>query len=94
MTAKDKLALAKCREIIDEADKVLLQALGSRFKAVEQVGKIKHRNQMPLFQKARWEEVVENRLKLAKKQKVNPDFTKSLLKLIHREAIRIQKGKK
>ena len=94
MTPKDQKALALCRRTIDEADQALFKALGQRFKAVEQVGRIKRKNKMPLYQKARWQEVVENRVKLAKKQKVDTDFTKALLKLIHREAIRIQKGKK
>ena len=94
ISLSDTQALKNCRAEIDQADQALFQALGARFKAVEKVGKIKKKHQMPLYQKARWQEVVEERLKLAKKNKVDEFFTRSLLKLIHREAIRIQKGEK
>lgn len=93
ITEADRKSLKNLRDTIDEADQAILRAFGQRFKAVEKVGKIKKKNKMPLYQKARWEEVVENRLSLSKKQKVDEAFTRSLLKLIHKEAIRIQKGK-
>jgi chorismate mutase len=93
ITAQDQKALKKVRDTIDSADQAILKALGARFKAVEKVGKIKRKYDMPLYQKARWQEVVEDRLNLAQKQKVAEPFTRALLKLIHKEAIRIQKGK-
>ena len=86
--------LASMRVKIDAADLQLLNALGDRFKAVEKVGKVKNQHGLPLYQKARWEAVVEDRLKKAKRFKVSEDFTRKLLKLIHQEAIRIQKEQK
>ncbi len=93
LTLKDKKKLKLLRDQIDSADQAILNALGKRFKAVNQVGVIKRRAKMPLYQKARWDEVVVDRLKKAKKYKVGEGFTRSLLKLIHKEAISIQKKK-
>jgi chorismate mutase/prephenate dehydrogenase len=92
--AKLAKSLQACRKKIDAADEALLKALGARFKAVTQVGILKNAHGLPLYQKARWEEVVKHRLERAATHAVHGDFTKSLLKLIHKEAIRIQKNKK
>jgi len=78
------------RKEIDAADQALLAALGTRFKSVKKVGSIKRANDLPVVQKNRWQEVVEDRLKRAKKLGVSEEFTRSLLKLIHKEAVRIQ----
>jgi chorismate mutase len=82
--------LLACRKKIDAADRALLAALSARFKAVEKVGKLKHAHGLPLYQKARWQEVVENRVQIAHQVKVDEQFTRKFLRLIHQEAIRIQ----
>jgi chorismate mutase len=85
-----KTKLQALRKQIDAADRSLLSALGARFRAVEKVGTLKHAHGLPLYQKARWEEVVEDRVKTANKVNVNEKFTRDFLKLIHKEALRIQ----
>ena len=94
ISEKDAQALQDCRRTIDNADRALFSALSHRFKAVEKVGKIKHKNAMPLYQKARWQEVVKDRIEQATALKVDARFTRALLALIHKEAIRIQKKEK
>ncbi len=79
---------------IDSADKLLVEVLQHRFKAVKKMGKLKNANKIPLYQKARWNEVMADRVKRAKKLKVNENFMRAVLKLIHQESIRIQRGKK
>ena len=59
--------LLALRKKIDSADLALLKALSARFRAVEKVGALKHAQGLPLYQKARWAEVVENRIHTAKK---------------------------
>ena len=85
MTKKNKptvlaTQLQACRKKIDAADRALLSALGARFKAVEKVGVLKHAHGLPLYQKARWEEVVEDRVKTARKVSVDEKFTRDFLK--------------
>lgn len=81
------------RKKIDRADHALLKAFGARFKAIKEVGILKKKLKMPIVQHARWHHVVKDRLKKAKKLKLSPSFTKAVYKLIHDEAIRIQKRK-
>ena len=95
--AKNKAVLSKLEALrleIDSADRLLIQILKHRFQAVKKVGKLKAANDLPLFQKNRWNDVVEDRLKQAGKAKVGGAFMRSLLKLIHQEALRIQRGGK
>ena len=89
--AQLKKAFKKFRTEIDSADRMILNSFARRFKDVNQVGKIKHALDLPIYQKARWDEVVLDRVKMAKRAKVDEAFTRALLKLIHKEAIRIQK---
>ena len=88
---KDLKSLQGLRKKIDSADRKLFAALSQRMKAVEQVGKIKKTHDMPLYQKARWQEVVDNRLGQAKDLNIDAKFTLAFLNLIHKESIRIQK---
>ena len=95
--SKSKLLAKKLNALrieIDSADKLMIDILKHRFQAVEKVGKLKVANGMPLQQKARWDEVVKDRLKRAAKAKLGDAFMLSLLRIIHKEAIRIQRSKK
>lgn len=82
------------RKEIDQADHELIKTLARRFRTVEKVGKLKREHELPIYQRARWAEVVEDRVKNAKKNKIGEAFMRSLLKLIHKEAVRVQRGKK
>ena len=86
--------LKRLRKKIDSADQKLLKALSQRFAAVERVGKLKKERKMPIVQKARWKELLVDRVKRAKKLGVSESFIRSVFKLIHLEAIRLQRGRK
>ena len=87
--------LGELRRAIDRSDRDLLNALQKRNKAVEQVGNLKRKFELPIVQPERWKEVVENRVKRGKKLKIGETFLREILELIHEESIRIQKrGKK
>jgi chorismate mutase len=92
--AKSDTELKKLRQVIDRADRALIQALGQRLQAVEKIGRIKRRLKLPLYQRARWNEVVEDRVKRGRAKRLDEAFMRKLLALIHRESIRIQKNKK
>jgi chorismate mutase len=87
--------LGKLRDSIDQADRDLLKAFAKRMKAVEQVGKLKHKYSLPIVQPERWKEVVENRVKRGNKLKIGEKFLREVLELIHEESVHIQqRGKK
>lgn len=84
------LAMNTLRQAIDAADQDLLKALGARFQAVQKLGVLKRQHQIPAYQQARWQEVVEDRVQQAQRQGISESFTRALLDLIHSEAIQIQ----
>lgn len=84
-------ALKKQRGRIDQLDRAFMRALGARFAAVKKIGAIKIAQGLPLLQKTRWAEVMSLRLKTAKKVGMDSEFTQTLFKLIHKEALRIQR---
>ncbi len=93
MTNKNNKML-KLRKAIDKADAQLLKALSNRFKVVKQIGIIKIQEKIPLVQKARWDELVQDRVTKAKALGLNAAFTKAILEIIHIEALSIQKQQK
>jgi chorismate mutase len=86
--------LKRLRKKIDQADRALLKAFSDRFDAVEKVGNLKKKLKLPVVQKARWNELLADRLKRAKQLGVAQSFVKTVFKEIHLEAIRIQKRRK
>ncbi len=83
--------LKSLRKKIDQADRALLRALGDRQAAVQKIGILKAKTGMAPHQKARWARVLNAAVKLGKKSKLDPVFTKSIFERIHSESIRIQK---
>jgi chorismate mutase len=82
--------LKNFRDEIDGLDKIILVSLKQRFKLVEKVARIKMKLDLPLHQKARWESMLQSRLKLGSTLKLDDKFISSLFKLIHKESKRIQ----
>jgi chorismate mutase len=82
--------LKKLRKEINIQDKILLVTLKNRFKIVKKVALLKKKHNHPILQKSRWKTIIDERIKLGIKLKLNPDFTFSLMKLIHKESIRYQ----
>jgi chorismate mutase len=89
MTQAEK-KLSQLRKQIDRADRQLMKALGVRLATVKKIGHIKIAQGLPLLQKARWNEVMAERLKIAKRVGLAQEFTHALYELIHQEALRIQ----
>jgi chorismate mutase/prephenate dehydratase len=53
-------ALAACRDRIDELDLRILELLNERTRVVEEIGRVKQRMQMPIYEPKREEEVFRN----------------------------------
>lgn len=53
-------ALALCREKIDEVDRRILALLNERTRTVEEIGRIKHAAQLPVYEPRREDQVFQN----------------------------------
>lgn len=82
--------LEKLRNQVDAIDKELLGILSERFKAVSEIGEYKKQNDITILQIKRWSHIMNERLKLGKKINIDETFLTKLLKLVHKESIRIQ----
>lgn len=52
--------LARCRDRIDELDRRILELLNERTLAVEEIGRVKQRLRMPIYEPRREDEVFRN----------------------------------
>jgi chorismate mutase len=83
--------LEHLRKKIDASDRLLLKVLAARMKITVQIGRFKKEHRIPLLQKKRWISLLEKRLQSAKKLGISLDFTEKLFKLIHQDALRLQR---
>ena len=86
--------LGKLRARIDQADRDLFRALGSRFETVVKIGELKRAHGLTALQSARWKAVLRQRLAMARKNGLGERFVRHLLALIHAEALRVQKSRR
>src|SRR6185312_12655534 len=82
--------LESLREKINEADEQLLQILLQRINYSKKIGEYKKANNITVLQVNRWEEVLKDRIGLAKVMGLNSDFVKDMYNLIHEESIEVQ----
>lgn len=85
-----KTQLDELRKIIDELDEEIVQKLSSRMKIVEKIGEYKRDQKVTILQVKRWEKISENWLRLSKALGLSDDFSRTILRLIHKESIRRQ----
>lgn len=90
-SAEFERELKKLRREIDRCDRALVRALAGRMRVVRRIGRLKKRHGMPVVQLARFDVVFESRVQAARKSGLNADFAGRVLRLIHTEAIRIQR---
>jgi chorismate mutase len=76
------------RKKIDKIDKEIINLLEKRFDIAKKMGEYKRKNNIPLVDKKREEEIFQTRVKHSK---FSPDFTKKLFKLIILESRKVQK---
>ncbi len=78
------------RKKIDKIDTELLELLSKRNKAIQNIGKIKSENNLKIFQSKRWETILNESFKDAKKYGIHKDELKKILEAIHIDAIKTQ----
>lgn len=80
--------LNQLRSSIDNLDAILVHTLAERFKATQEVGKLKAVHNMPPADKAREGRQIERLRKLANDSGLDPAFAEKFLSFIVAEVIR------
>lgn len=82
------VSLLKFRRKLNKTDNKICSLLEKRFKIVEKIRQYKKENNLPIEDKKREKEIIDNK---CKKTRLSKDFTKKLFKLIFKESKKIQK---
>ena len=82
------LQLTKLRSSIDNLDAIIIHTLAERFKATQEVGKLKAVHNMPPADKAREARQIDRLRTLAQESGLDPAFAEKLLNFIVAEVIR------
>ncbi len=85
-----KTQLDKFRAEIDQLDEDIVQKLSARMDVARRIGEYKKNNKVKIFQKNRWENILEGRVALGKAMGLSEDFMRTYLKQIHQESIKAQ----
>ena len=72
--------IQEIRDAIDNIDNEIIKLLGLRFSYVKEVVKYKGKDRDSIIAKKRYNEVLENRRKLAVENGLNPDIIESIYK--------------
>lgn len=90
MTKEKLMRLDAIREEIDTLDEKILYLLQNRFKSVEEIRELKNTLGLPVGDKKREEEVLNNLLPIGEKLGLSKSFVAKLFKLIISESKKIQ----
>ncbi|AID37498.1 putative phospho-2-dehydro-3-deoxyheptonate aldolase (aroG)/chorismate mutase (pheA) [Candidatus Walczuchella monophlebidarum] len=78
------------RDKIDELDENVLSLLASRFLLSREIGMLKKKHNVDIFQPNRWKQIMEKLECFGKNVELSSDFIKVFLEIIHQESIQIQ----
>lgn len=94
ITNKDlQKQISQLRGCIEQVDDRILQDLSERMRWVEQIGRIKRENDIPVLQIERWENLLEDHIRKCRKLGLDESFVKSIFELIHLQAVKQQVSK-
>jgi len=82
--------LSDFRKKIDFIDLEILKLLAARNEILPEIITYKQKHNLPILQSGRENEIMKEKLKLAKKLKLSPQYIESILDLILSESRRIQ----
>ncbi len=82
--------ISQLRACIEQVDDRILQDLSERMRWVEQIGRIKRENDIPVLQIERWENLLEDHLRKCRQLGLDENFIKAIFELIHLQAIKQQ----
>lgn len=78
------------RQEIDKIDYKIVELLAKRMDTAKKIGVYKMEEDISIFQPARWEEVMESRVKKGLDKNLSVDFVSRLYQYIHEESCRLQ----
>ena len=79
--------LEELRERIDSMDDQLIDILAKRMAVSEEIGRCKRENNISIFQRARWDDIVRSRVRGGLERNLTEAFVLKLLEIIHQESI-------
>ena len=82
--------LDRMREQLDVIDTQILKLLSQRMKISKDIGHVKRRHNMPIFQPQRWQQVLERQMAAARSMGLDEQFVKDITEKIHGESLRMQ----
>lgn len=82
--------LTLLRQQIDRIDNELLEILNKRMHISREIGQYKKEHSMPVVQAARYDTILNDRVKLAEEMGMSGEFMKEVLEAIHGESVRQQ----
>lgn len=82
--------LTLLRQQIDTIDNDLLETLNKRMRVSREIGQYKKEHRMPVLQAARYDDIMQTRVKLAEEMGMSADFMRTVLAAIHEESVRQQ----
>ncbi|MDR3329015.1 MAG: bifunctional 3-deoxy-7-phosphoheptulonate synthase/chorismate mutase type II [Prevotellaceae bacterium] len=78
------------RQQIDLLDDTIFETLSKRMAMSQKIGQYKKDNNLMVLQLNRWEDILEQRSRLAAAMGLSSEFAKRLLVLVHEESINLQ----
>ncbi len=85
-----KAKIARLRTTITHLDSRIIEELAERMKCVEEIGILKQKQNVPVLQLSRWENLLEDHITKGQKVGLNADFVKEVFELIHTQAVKKQ----
>ncbi|WP_457616582.1 bifunctional 3-deoxy-7-phosphoheptulonate synthase/chorismate mutase type II [Lutibacter sp.] len=82
--------LALFRRELDLIDNNLIDLLKDRMGISEEIGRLKHKENVAILQSARWADILQKMIDLGNKNGLNKEFVEKIFKAIHVESINIQ----
>lgn len=82
--------LSLLRHEIDNLDNDLLEVLGKRMQVSRDIGRYKKEHRMPILQAARYDSIMNSRVKLGIEMGMSGEFMRTILAAIHEESVRQQ----
>lgn len=82
--------LQDLRNSINLLDSAIINILAERMRIVTKVGKYKKQQNIPALDKARWQEVLSNKMDTAKKLGLDQSLVKDIYNLIHEHALKME----
>jgi len=78
------------RNEIDDIDSELIELLKNRKEKIENLAQLKHKENVAIYQKERWLDILKKAIDNAHKNQLNQKHIEQLFRLIHQESLKIQ----